>query len=167
MKHGVAMGARTAFRDTAEHAAAIVSIFDSNAFNVRPFPPSHISDWYRSSSRILLAVVKEFESVTRRCHPLPSSSLWFRSALVHSLTHSVDMTLMRHNVNEGAKNTMCLLWFVRDGSVVLYGATRIAKSKLSPFEKLLTEVGPDSLEAFRLASENSIGSRFDICAGAL
>lgn len=79
----------------------------------------------------------------------------------------MDMTLLRHNVNEGGKSAMCLLWFVRDGSVVLYGAARIPKSKLSPFEKLLTGVGPDSLEVFRLASENSIGSRFDICAGAL
>lgn len=39
MKHGIAMGARTAFRDTAEHAAAIVSVLDANAFNARPFPP--------------------------------------------------------------------------------------------------------------------------------
>jgi hypothetical protein len=165
MKHGVAMGARTAFRDTAEHAAAI-DLVRGCELPFGGFPKSGVSDWYRASSRILLSVVHDFERVARRCHSLPSSAVWFRSAMVHSLTHSVDMQLIRTSVNEGAKETV--FWFIRDGAVVLYGAFLVPKKRsLDVFERLLTSPDPDTLDAFRLATENSIGSRFDICAGAL
>ena len=165
MKHGTAMGSRTAFRDTAEHAAAIGIALDSE-LPYCGFPRASVSDWYRASSRILLSVVHDFEMVSSRVHSLPSSAVWFRNALVHSLTHSVDMQLIRTSVTEGAKET--IFWFIRDGSVVLYGALRVPKTRsLDVFERLLTSPDPDALDAFRLASEDSIGSRFDICAGAL
>jgi len=165
MKHGVAMSGRMAFRDTAEHVAA-VELMRSAELSYGGFPSSSLSDWYRASSRVLLAVVHEFERVALRVHSLPSSSVWFRSALVHSLTHANDMTLLRVSVKEGPRETV--LWFVRDGSVVLFGALLVSvKRKLDAFERALTDASPDALEVFRMASEMSYGVRFDICSGAL